>query len=126
MSETNLFAVSIRQPWAWLIVHGYKDVENRTWITKYRGEISIHASQKSDTNGYKWVIENFDIILPPLSSFECGGIVGEARLIDCVNVYKSPWFFGPYGFILREAHPTSFQKMKGQLGIFKIQIPNKE
>ena len=36
-------AISIRQPWAWLIVHGYQDVENRTWSTKHRGPILIHC-----------------------------------------------------------------------------------
>ena len=30
-------ALSIQQPWAWFIVNGYKDVENRTWSTKFRG-----------------------------------------------------------------------------------------
>ena len=29
-------AISIRQPWAWLVVNGHKDVENRTWRTKHR------------------------------------------------------------------------------------------
>jgi len=41
-------AILIRQPWAWLIVHGYKDVENRTWSTKYRGPILIHAGKTLD------------------------------------------------------------------------------
>ena len=41
-------AISIRQPWAWLIVHGYKDVENRTWATKHRGPILIHAGKTLD------------------------------------------------------------------------------
>jgi len=30
-------ALSIRQPYAWLIIHGYKDIENRTWGTRVRG-----------------------------------------------------------------------------------------
>ena len=37
-------ALSVRQPWAWCIVSGFKSVENRTWTTKYRGPILIHAS----------------------------------------------------------------------------------
>ena len=36
--------LSIRQPWASLIVKGFKDVENRSWRTPIRGEIAIHAS----------------------------------------------------------------------------------
>ena len=47
----KLKAISIRQPWAWLIVNGYKDVENRVWFAKLRGRVLIHAGvSKSDTN----------------------------------------------------------------------------
>jgi hypothetical protein len=35
--------LSVRQPWASLIVNGFKDVENRTWPTRYRGRILVHA-----------------------------------------------------------------------------------
>jgi hypothetical protein len=38
-------ALSIRQPWAWLIVNGYKDIENRSWATKFRGPVLIHAAK---------------------------------------------------------------------------------
>jgi|ERR1700687_42153 len=40
--------ISIRQPWASLIVSGAKDVENRTWPTRYRGTVLIHASLRAD------------------------------------------------------------------------------
>lgn len=38
-------ALSIRQPWAWAIVNAGKRVENRTWETRYRGPILIHAAK---------------------------------------------------------------------------------
>lgn len=38
-------ALSIQQPWAWLIVNGYKDVENRDWNTKFRGRFYVHGMQ---------------------------------------------------------------------------------
>ena len=38
-------ALSIRQPWAWLILHGGKDIENRDWATRFRGRVLIHASK---------------------------------------------------------------------------------
>jgi len=41
---TDFKVLVIRQPWAWLIVHGYKDIENRTWKTRYRGALLIQAS----------------------------------------------------------------------------------
>ncbi|WP_206002040.1 ASCH domain-containing protein [Paraburkholderia aromaticivorans] len=39
-------ALSIRQPWAWLIVKGHKDIENRTWSTRFRGRVLIHAGAR--------------------------------------------------------------------------------
>jgi hypothetical protein len=39
----KLKAISIRQPWAWLIVNGYKDVKNRIWAANLRGRVLIHA-----------------------------------------------------------------------------------
>lgn len=42
-------ALSIRQPWAWLIANGYKDIENRSWRTNYRGPVLIHASAAMPT-----------------------------------------------------------------------------
>lgn len=38
-------ALSIRQPWAWMILHAGKDVENRNWCTDYRGWVAIHAAK---------------------------------------------------------------------------------
>jgi hypothetical protein len=40
--------LSIRQPWAWLIIAGHKDVENRSWTTTYRGPLLIHAARRPD------------------------------------------------------------------------------
>jgi hypothetical protein len=42
--EEAMKALSIKHPWAWAIVHAGKDIENRTWECRYRGEILIHAS----------------------------------------------------------------------------------
>ena len=71
--------ISIKQPWASLIVEGYKRYEFRTWKTKYRGKILIHASKgfvKSDINEFKHL--NL--------SFPTGVIIGEVELIDCIEV----------------------------------------
>ena len=40
----ELKVIVVRQPWAWLIVHGFKDIENRSWKTRYRGTLLIQAS----------------------------------------------------------------------------------
>ncbi|MNQ62267.1 ASCH domain protein [compost metagenome] len=46
-------ALSIRQPWAWLIIHGGKDVENRSWHTKHRGRFLVHAAKGMTKHEYQ-------------------------------------------------------------------------
>ena len=117
-------ALSIRQPWAWLIVNGYKPVENRTWNTKVRGLILIHASKGFDKAGYAWVRDNFpEIVLPIPQQFERGGIVGIANLYAVATASNSPWFFGPVGPCLRDAKPLPFVPMLGHLGFFEVAVP---
>src|ERR1051326_1498970 len=41
-------ALSVRQPWAWLIIYGGKDIENRDWPTSHRGPTLIHAGKQWD------------------------------------------------------------------------------
>ena len=122
--------LSIRQPWAWAIVEGFKPVENRTWATKYRGPILIHAGVKADdAAAWRFVEERMEamrpnsIVILPRKAVDYGGIVGMADLVDCVEYYDSPWFFGPYGFVLANARPLPFVPMKGRLGFFRA---NKE
>lgn len=47
-----------------------------------------------------------------------GGIIGVAEIVDCVEASDSPWFFGRYGFVLRNARPVEFIPVKGALGFF--------
>ena len=108
-------ALSIRQPWAWLIVNGYKHVENRTWSTRFRGQFLIHAGKTIDPDGFR-VAEEFGIILP--ANLDCGGIVGEAELIVCVSDYDSVWFCGPWGLVIRNARPLPFRPCRGKPGFF--------
>ena len=114
-------ALSIRQPWAWLITHGLKPVENRTWSTAYRGELLIHASKEFDQAGLDSVLGNF----PHLASrmpveYSLGCVVGVATVTDCVQAHHSPWFTGPYGFVLRDAKPLQPRPFKGALGLFEV------
>lgn len=120
-------ALSIKQPWAWLIVNGFKAVENRDWYTSVRGDILIHTGKKMDNDGLAWVKSRFpDIQLP--ETFETGGIVGKARIVGCVHISDSKllaekdkdWFFGDYGFILDSVEPLPFMPVNGQLGFFKV------
>ena len=43
--------LSVRQPWAWAIAHGRKDVENRSWPTQWHGRLAVHASARWDEDG---------------------------------------------------------------------------
>jgi hypothetical protein len=117
--EVITTALAIQQPWAWLIVNGHKDVENREWITHRRGRFLIHASKKVDTWSIPWIRERFPSIDLP-ESYEVGGIVGEARLVDCVTESTSKWFRGVYGFVLSDAKPLPFRPVRGVLGFFEV------
>jgi len=114
-------ALSIRQPWAWAILHG-KPVENRTWPTSYTGPIFIHAGKKFDRDGYYWLLGHRDLLtsdLPAIEKFAMGGIVGKANIIDCVDYHPSPFFFGPWGFVLDGAEPIGLIPCPGRLGLFE-------
>lgn len=122
-----MIALSIRQPWAWLIVNGDKPVENREWPTKFRGRFFIHAGKTMTRADYDacWIFVNgfsqFD--LPSPESLVRGGIIGEAELVDCVTTMDSPWFTGRYGFVLANVKPVTFIPCKGALGFFTPKLP---
>jgi len=54
-----MLAISIRQPWAWLIVHGYKSIENRSWQSQPRGRIWIHTGLRLDRGGMRLGVGTF-------------------------------------------------------------------
>jgi hypothetical protein len=115
-------ALSIRQPWAWLIVHGLKPVENRSWSTSHRGPTLIHASQVFDTDGLNSVLRAFpDLRCRMPQQYSLGGIVGRADLVDCVQQHSSAWFTGPYGFVISNPQPVPFVRLRGQLAFFEVQ-----
>jgi len=111
-------ALSIRQPWAWLIISGYKDIENRTWKTNFRGTVYVHAPLKFDTAGYEHINRRFNIDMPARNKFLQGGLVGTVDVVDCITEHNSPWFEGSYGFVLEKPRPIAFIPLKGRLGFF--------
>ena len=115
-------ALSVRQPWAWLIANRYKDIENRTWPTRLRGRIYVHAGKGMTDDEYleAFVIARQNgVTLPPAWELERGGIVGEVEIVGCVTESDSGWFSGPYGFVLRAAAPLRFAPCRGALGFFR-------
>lgn len=128
-------ALSIAQPWSWLITNGYKDIENRDWDTRYRGLVLIHAGKKLDadiinTMTGQWMQQTMPghwkeaWATMPVSSgdFPTGGIVGYATLKEVVTKSDSPWFRGKYGFVLTQRHPLPFIPLRGQLYLFDVPV----
>lgn len=116
-------ALSIRQPWAWLIAHGHKPVENRTWPTSHRGDTLIHAGKVFDLEGLASILATFPHLRSVLpQQYELGGIVGLAQLIGCVQKHPSAWFTGPYAFVFYAARPLPFVPLRGQLSFFDAPI----
>lgn len=107
------------------MVNGYKDIENRSWATRLRGRIWIHASSSRVTRAeYEnfvaicryWRIKKF----PSREEFSTADIVGSVEIVDCVTKSRSYWFGGDYGFVLKNARRTRFRPMKGRLGFFDL------
>lgn len=124
-------AISIRQPWAWAILHAGKDIENRDWKPtnpglRFRGPVALHASAGMTRDEYRdatdtiEAIHNNRIMVPPLVNLDRGGIVGTATIVDIVTFHRSEWFFGHYGLVLADVRPTIFQPFKGALGFFDV------
>lgn len=133
MDEPNYtgLVLSVRQPWAWMIMSAGKDVENRTWATKVRGRVLIHAAKgmtKAEWASAWWFVRDripsaFDKGIAAdvaIKSIERGGIIGSVEIVDCVTRSNSPWFQGPYGFVLANPRPLPFLPLRGQLGFFRI------
>lgn len=123
-----MIALSIRQPWAWHILHNGKDIENRDWSTRFRGRVLIHVSKGCTRAEYESGNDPLSgrggprIMLPPLEALERGGIVGSVEIVDCVERSDSPWFFGRYGFVLRDPQLLPFIPWKGRLGFFDVPV----
>jgi len=116
--------LSVRQPWAWAIIHAGKDIENRQWRTKMRGRFAVHASKSMTREEYEsayafigqCVAPEFIREIPHPSKLDLGGIIGTVELVDCVDDSDSPWFVGDYGFMLRDPRPVPFMPCTGGLG----------
>lgn len=104
--------ITIKQPWAFLIVKGIKPIENRTWPTKFRGRVLIHAGAKtvhqSRSTSPIFTDAQYSDIKTKMGSNNdevlyytwerCGfpdriisSIVGSVEIVDCVVNYTSIW-----------------------------------
>lgn len=125
-------ALSVRQPWAWAIIHADKDIENRAWRRPnpglaFRGRVAIHASTGMTKAEYEEASDFIDSVgwtCPGPSALFRGGIIGSVEVVDVVRSREdlppgSRWFFGPIGLVLRDPRPHPFVPAAGALGFFK-------
>lgn len=116
-------AITIRQPWAWAIIHIGKDIENRSWPTRYRGPLLIHAASSmkaAEYGDFAEFIAGMKLRMPQLPELVMGGIIGRVDLVDCVEHSRSRWFEGEYGFVLSNPRPLPYVKMPGKLSLFDV------
>ena len=122
-------ALSIAQPWAECIISKGKNIENRTWDTKFRGYVAIHASKTKDLGRFEYCQEEYKFNLTP-DNVDLGAIVGIAELVEVVTKKSltretKKWFQGDYGFHLKNiiklkkpvkvSGALSFWKVKGRI-----------
>ena len=119
-------ALSVRQPWAWAIIHAGKDVENRSWQAvnhglAVRGRIAIHAAKgmtKYEYDDAREFMAKIGVECPPAKDLLRGGIIGTVTVVDVVSESASDWFFGPRGLVLADPEPCNFCPSVGALGYF--------
>ncbi|HEX4591648.1 MAG TPA: ASCH domain-containing protein [Gemmataceae bacterium] len=135
MADT--YALSLKQPWAALLVHGLKSIEVRNWPTPRRGRILIHAARIPDPRPEAWA----HIDTPQLKAAAelAGGIIGAAELTGC-REYRTPeafaadqprhlndpaWFKPPvlYGFTFAAMEMLPFRRLPGWMRFFPVPAP---
>lgn len=121
--------LSIKEPWASLIMNGTKKIETRSWKTKYRGEIYIHASLSKAKITKPEVYE-----LIKDMNFKCGYIICKCNLVDCIymtdkyvndmkiNHYEEyicgHYEVGRYAWIVEDVKVIEPIEAKGKLGLW--------
>ena len=136
MHDLPPLALSVRQPWAWAIIHAGKNIENRDWRQpnpglKFTGPVCIHASSGMTRDEFYDAILDIDEItrrtlprLPMARDLVRGAIIGTVEVVGvvrgrAVDHPHGPWFFGPVGLVLRNARPCDPIPCKGSLGFFR-------
>jgi hypothetical protein len=108
--------LSVRHTWAHALIHGipagnFKDIENRSYRTRHRGPLLIHASLKRSETGPK-------LSAAAAASLQFGGIIGIVRIVDCVTKSSSKWFEGPFGWVVIDPESLPFVAWRGQQSMF--------
>jgi hypothetical protein len=132
MSELRR-AISMRQPYAWAITHGGKDVENRGASARRLFEsavgerVLIHASKGMTAAEYENAaafMASIGVRCPRREALQFGGVIGSVFVREIVARSDSPWFRkGATALVFADARPERFMPVRGQTGLFRVQSP---
>lgn len=132
LKEMPDLALSVRQPWAWAIIHAGKRLENRTAFAISRGgmkpgRICIHASKGMTRDEYESANSTIVRIrsdrfahIPRPDLLVRGAIIGTVAVTGKVNESTDPWFVGPWALTLENPEPLEEPiPVGGELGYFE-------
>jgi hypothetical protein len=120
--------LTVRQPWAWCIVHGPKRYENRSWACHHRGPLLIHAGRSRRLITPEVLRKVARLVPHPPDSRRLvfAAIIGVCRLVDCVRVEQTEgdaWAEGPWCFKLADVSPLPEPILcRGQRKIFEVKL----
>lgn len=106
-------AISIKQPWANLILSGEKTIETRTWATDYRGELLLVSSLKPDIHPAGMAICVVDLV-------ECRPMVFADEEAARCAMYPNA-----YSWVLKNLRPIVWFPVRGQLKIYDVPVEGK-
>lgn len=127
MTDLPPLALSVRQPWAWAIIHGGKVIENRSLGSIHAGHmdcrtICIHAASGLKEDEYRWGLWRLDrhgVRCPRPDDLVRSAIIGTVDVVDIVTESDSAWFGGQAGLVLENPRPIVPIPCIGALGYFK-------
>jgi hypothetical protein len=123
-------AISIRQPFAWAVIHAGKDVENRSSSARRQfkpavGErVLILASKGMTAAEYENAVAfmaTIGVRCPQRGALQFGGVIGSVFVRDIVTRSDSPWFRkGATALLFADPKPEPFMPVRGQTGLFWV------
>lgn len=115
-----MMVLTVKQPWAWGLIHGPKRVENRSWPTSYRGPLAIHAGKSRTALG-----DEGDLFpgMPGYGELVYGAIIGVVDLVECVPVTDArvaggPFAEGPWCWVTENPRPVEPHYCAGSLSLW--------
>lgn len=129
-------ALTLHQPWAWAVAHGFKRIENRSWPPNASLPIgdtfAIHAGRGWDNAAMPLLERHMPpwVHIPERDKYVRGAIIATARLVFVVKNAEdakaaaghdqAKWFFGPFGWILDEIKLAPPIPLRGWQGLWIV------